>query len=123
MWGYPYLDCQEVAHFMPDKPSDLVQGTLDMLILKTLALEPMHGYGIAIRLEQMSKGTFRINAGSLFVALQRLERAGVIKSEWKATENSRRAKYYVLTQQGRKRLDSETKEWERQVTAIARILE
>ena len=108
---------------MPGKFSDLVQGTLDMLILKTLALEPMHGYGISVRIEQMSKGTFRINAGSLFVALQRLERAGVIKSEWKATENSRRAKYYILTQQGRKRLDSETKEWGRQVAAISRILE
>ena len=108
---------------MPDKCSDLVQGTLDMLILKTLAPEPMHGYGIAVRLEQMSKGTFRINAGSLFVAFQRLQRAGLIKSEWKATENSRRAKYYILTQQGRKRLDSETQEWGRQVAAITRILE
>ena len=108
---------------MPDKCSDLVQGTLDMLILKTLALEPMHGYGIAVRLEQMSKGTFRINAGSLFVAFQRLQRAGLIKSEWKATENSRRAKYYILTQQGRRRLDSETQEWGRQVAAITRILE
>ena len=108
---------------MADKASDLIQGTLDMLILKTLALEPMHGYGITVRLEQMSKGTFRINAGSLFVALQRLQRAGLIKSEWKATENSRRAKYYILTQQGRKRLDNETREWGRQVAAIARILE
>ena len=108
---------------MPDKSRDLVHGTLDMLILKTLALEPMHGYGIAVRLEQTSQGTFRINAGSLFVALQRLERAGVIKSEWKASENSRRAKYYILTQQGRRRLESETKEWGRQVAAIARILE
>ncbi len=108
---------------MAEKPSDIVQGTLDMLILKTLALEPMHGYGITVRLEQMSKGTFRVNAGSLFVALQRLQRAGLIRSEWKATENSRRAKYYILTQQGRKRLDSETREWGRQVAAIARILE
>lgn len=108
---------------MPKERSDLVQGTLDMLILKTLALEPMHGYGITVRLEQISKATFRINAGSLFVALQRLQRAGLIKTEWKATENSRRAKYYTLTQQGRKRLDNETKEWERQVAAIARILE
>lgn len=108
---------------MSDKSSDLVQGTLDMLILKTLALEPMHGYGIAVRLEQMSQGTFRINAGSLFVALQRLARAGLVKSEWKATANSRRAKYYILTQQGRKRLDLETQEWGRQVAAIARILE
>jgi len=108
---------------LADKRSELVQGTLDMLILKTLALQPMHGYGISVRLEQMSKGTFRINAGSLFVALQRLERAGVINGEWKATENSRRAKYYILTQQGRKRLDNETREWGRQVAAIARILE
>ena len=108
---------------MADKPSDIVQGTLDMLILKTLALEAMHGYGITVRIEQKSKGTFRINAGSLFVALQRLQRAGLIRSEWKATENSRRAKYYILTRQGRKRLDSETREWERQVAAIARILE
>lgn len=108
---------------MADKRSELVQGTLDMLILKTLVLEPMHGYGISIRLEQMSKEAFRINAGSLFVALQRLGRAGLIKSEWKATENSRRAKYYILTQQGRKRLDNETREWGRQVAAIARILE
>ena len=108
---------------MTTTPSDLVQGTLDMLILKTLALQPMHGYGMTMRIEQVSNGVFRVNAGSLFVALQRLERAGLIKSEWKATENSRRAKYYTLTQRGRKRLDSEEKEWERQVTAIARILE
>lgn len=108
---------------MSDKPSDLVQGTLDMLILKTLALEPMHGYGIAVRLEQMSKGVFRVNAGSLFVAFQRLQRSGLIKDEWKATENSRRAKYYTLTEQGRKRLNSETREWGRQVAAITRILE
>jgi PadR family transcriptional regulator PadR len=104
---------------MADKPSDLVH----MLILKTLALEPMHGYGIAVRLEQMSKGVFRLNAGSLFVACQRLQRDGLIRSEWKATENSRRAKYYVLTERGRKRLNSETREWGRQVAAIARILE
>src|SRR5260370_28786665 len=89
-----------------------------MLILKTLALEHMHGYGITVRIEQMSKGTFRVNAGSLFVALQRLQRAGLIRSEWNATENSRGAKYYILTQQGRKRLDSETREWGRQVAAI-----
>ena len=108
---------------MTDKSSDLVQGTLDMLILKTLALEPIHGYGIAVRLEQMSRGVFRVNAGSLFVALQRLLRSGLIRGEWKATENSRRAKYYALTEQGRKRLYSETREWGRQVAAIARILE
>ncbi|HEY6182256.1 MAG TPA: PadR family transcriptional regulator [Terriglobales bacterium] len=108
---------------MADKSGDLVQGTLDMLILKTLALESMHGYGVAVRIEQMSKGVFRVNAGSLFVAFQRLERAGLICSEWKASENNRRAKYYTLTERGRKRFNSETKEWERQVAAIARILE
>lgn len=108
---------------MAEKTSDLVQGTLDMLILKTLALEPMHGYGIAVRLEQMSIGVFRVNAGSLFVALQRLQRAGLIRSEWKETENNRRAKYYSISEAGRKRLSSETREWERQVAAIARILE
>lgn len=108
---------------MSDKPSELVQGTLDMLILKTLNLEPMHGYGISVRIEQMSDGVFCVNAGSLFVALQRLQRAGLIKSEWKSTENSRRAKYYALTEHGRKRFNSETREWSRQVAAIARILQ
>lgn len=108
---------------MSDKSSAVVQGTLDMLILKTLALEPMHGWGVSVRIEQISKGVFRANAGSLFVAFQRLQRTGLIKSEWKATENKRRAKYYILTAQGRKKLDSETREWERQVAAIARILE
>ena len=108
---------------MPDKSSDLVQGTLDMLVLKTLALEPMHGYGVAVRIEQISKGVFRVNAGSLFVAFQRLQRTGLISSEWRATENNRRAKYYSLTEQGRKQLSRETREWERQVTAITRILE
>jgi transcriptional regulator len=109
--------------FVAAKSTDLVQGTLDMLILKTLALEPMHGYGVAVRIEQISRGVFRVNAGSLFVAFQRLQRAGLIRSEWKATENSRRAKYYILTEQGRKRLSRETQEWERQVAAITRILE
>lgn len=108
---------------MAEKSSDLVQGTLDMLILKTLALEPMHGYGISVRIEQVSKGIFKVNAGSLFVALQRLQRDGLIRGDWKSTENSRRAKYYGLTEQGRKRLNSETREWARQVAAISRILE
>jgi PadR family transcriptional regulator len=106
-----------------DKPTDIVQGTLDMLILKTVALQPTHGYGISVRIEQMSKGVFRLNAGSLFTAIQRLQRAGLIKGEWKSSENNRRAKYYSLTSQGRKRLENETLEWGRQVAAIARILE
>ncbi len=108
---------------MPPKNSSLVQGTLDMLILKTLALEPMHGYGVAVRIEQVSRGVFRVNAGSLFVAFQRLQRAGLVKGEWKATENGRRAKYYALTDKGRKKLERETQQWERQAGAIARILE
>ena len=107
---------------MADKSSDLVQGTLDMLILKTLSLEPMHGYGIGLRVEQMSKGVFRVNAGSLFVAIQRLHRAGLITGQWKATENGRRARYYALTERGRKRLDDETREGGRLVAAIASIL-
>ena len=108
---------------MRGKSSDVVQGTLDMLVLKTLALEPMHGYGISVRIEQMSMGVFRPNAGSLFLAIQRLQRAGLIDGEWKATENNRRGRYYVLTKKGRQRLNSETREWGRQAAAIARILE
>ena len=107
---------------MSEKPSGVVQGTLDMLILKTLALEPMHGYGIGVRLEQISKGVFQVNGGSLFPALRRLERAGLIKGDWHATENNRRAKYYTLTPSGRATLKRETRDWELQTAAIARIL-
>jgi transcriptional regulator len=105
-----------------DKQSGLVQGTLDMLILKTLALEPMHGYGIGVRIEQISQGVFQVNAGSLFPAFRRLERDGLIKGEWRATENNRRAKYYALTPSGRATLRQETRDWEAQTAAIARIL-
>ena len=105
-----------------EKQSSLVQGTLHMLILKTLALEPMHGYGIGVRLEQISRGVFQVNAGSLFPALRRLERDGLISGEWQTTENNRRAKYYRLTAPGRAKLRRETRDWEVQTTAIARIL-
>ncbi|MGA9473887.1 MAG: PadR family transcriptional regulator [Terriglobales bacterium] len=105
------------------KPSDLVQGTLEMLILKTLALEPMHGYGVALRIEQISNGVFHVNPGSLLPALSRMERAGRVKSEWRATENNRRAKYYLMTANGRKALTKETEQWQRQILAISRILE
>jgi|SRR5579862_489346 len=108
---------------MPDRPADLVQGTLDMLILKTLDLEPLHGYGIAIRIEQISKGVFRVNPGSLFPAFRRLERSGLVRADWRDTDNGRRAKYYVLTAAGRKALKAETREWSRQIAAIARILD
>src|SRR5207249_12199589 len=96
---------------------------VDMLVHTAQALEAMHGYGITIGIKQMSRCVFRLNAGSLFLANQRLERDGLIESEWKPTENNSRAKYYALTQKGRKRLDNETREWGRQVAAIARILE
>jgi transcriptional regulator len=105
------------------KPGELVQGTLEMLILKTLALEPMHGYGVALRIEQISSGVFRINAGSLLPALSRMERAGHVKSEWHATENNRRAKYYMLTAKGLRALSNETAQWDRQSAAIRLILE
>ena len=105
-----------------DKTSALVQGTLDMLILKTLALEPMHGYGIGMRLGQISHGAFQVNAGSLFPAFRRLERDGLIKAEWRATENNRRAKYYALTPAGRGRLTRAAREWEAQTAAITRIM-
>jgi transcriptional regulator len=104
-------------------PGELVQGTLEMLILKTLVLEPMHGYGVALRIEQISRGVFRVNPGSLLPALSRMERAGRVRSEWRATENNRRAKYYSLTANGRRTLTAETERWANQTAAIARILE
>lgn len=106
-----------------DQNTDVIQGTLDMLILKTLSLEPMHGFGIARRIEQISRGVFKVNPGSLLTALQRLERSGWLDSQWRDTENSRRAKYYSLTRAGRKQLEVETADWTRRVSAIARLLE
>jgi PadR family transcriptional regulator PadR len=106
-----------------DSSATLVQGTLDMLILKTLALEPLHGWGISQRIQQLSRGVFEVNPGSLFPAFRRLERAGLLECEWRISENNRRAKYYSLTKSGKQKLKNETKEWERQVAAIARILE
>lgn len=108
---------------MAPQPSELVQGTLDMLILKTLALEPLHGFGITLRLEQMSQGVFRVNPGTLFPALKRLERDGLITGAWRTTENNRRARYYSLSAAGRRRLDEELRGWFRQLAAISRILE
>ena len=107
---------------MAPEPNGLVQGTLHMLILKTLTLEPLHGYGIGVRLEQVSRGGFQVNGGSLFPALRRLERDGLVRGEWRTTENNRRAKYYHLTADGRARLKRETRQWEAQTSAIARIL-
>ena len=93
-----------------------------MLILKTLSIEAMHGFGISRRVEQISRGVFKVNPGSLLTALQRLERAGWLDSAWRQTENSRRAKFYTLTRTGRKQLDVETADWARRASAIARLL-
>jgi transcriptional regulator len=102
---------------------DLLQGTLDLLVLQTLhALGPLHGFGIARRIEQVSRGVFKVNPGSLLTALQRLERRGWLNSEWRETENSRRAKYYALTRTGRKQLEVETADWSRRAMAIGRLL-
>ena len=102
--------------------TDLIQGTLDMLILKTLSLEPMHGFGIARRIEQVSRGVFKVNPGSLLTAFQRLERMGWLDSEWRETDNSRRAKFYSLTRAGKKQLEIETAGWNRRASAISRLL-
>jgi PadR family transcriptional regulator PadR len=107
---------------MADPNTDVIQGTLDMLILKTLSLEPMHGFGISKRVEQISRGVFKVNPGSLLTALQRLEGAGWLDSAWRQTENSRRAKFYSLTRAGRKQLEVETADWARRASAIARLL-
>lgn len=107
---------------MDETSTDVIQGTLDMLILKTLSLEPMHGFGIARRIEQITRGVFKVNPGSLLVAFKRMERDGLIEASWRETENSRRAKFYTLTRGGRKRLDVERSDWNRRASAIARLL-
>ena len=103
--------------------SPLVQGTLDMLILRTLALAPMHGYGIAQRIQQVSRGVFVARPGSLFAAFRRLERGGYIRIEWDTTEYNRRAKYYSLTPAGRRYLERSERAWRRQTAAIAALLQ
>ncbi len=108
---------------MDEAKTDVIQGTLDLLILKTLSLEPMHGFGIARRIEQISRGVFKVNPGSLLTAFQRMVRAGLLDSEWRRTENARRAKYYRLTALGRKRLAVETEDWTRRAQAVARLLQ
>ena len=107
---------------MAEPNTDVIQGTMDMLILKTLSLQPMHGFGIARRVEQISRGVFKVNPGSLLTALQRRERAGLLDADWRQTENARRAKYYRLTARGRKQLEVETADWARRAGAIARLL-
>ena len=105
------------------KPTDLVQGTLDLLILKTLALEPMHGWGIAQRIHQMSKEVLQVNQGALYPALHRLEQSGWIRAKWGESDNNRRAKFYSLTPAGRKYLEREQANWQRLSTAIGLVLQ
>jgi transcriptional regulator len=104
------------------KPTDLVQGTLDLLILKTIALEPMHGWAVAQRIRQMSREELQVGPGALYPALHKLEHNGWITSEWSVSENGRRAKYYTLTRAGRKVLEREAAQWERLSAAISRIV-
>ena len=108
---------------MSIKKADVLQGTLDLLILKTIALGPMHGYGIAMRIQQISRDVLQIQQGSLYPALRRLERKGWITAEWGESENHRQARFYTLTKEGRKRLGEETREWERLALAVTRILQ
>lgn len=108
---------------MPDDRSDLLQGTLDLLILTAVALRPLHGLGISRRIEQVTHGAFQVKPGSLFPALHRLEEKGWLRSEWGESENRRKAKYYTLTKAGRRQLSVETSEWRRISTAIARAIE
>ena len=104
------------------KPSDLVQGTLDLLLLKILALEPMHGWAISLRLRSLSNDVLQVSEGSLYPALHKLEQEGWIKAEWKQTENNRRAKFYSLTRLGRRQLESEAENWKVLSSAITQIL-
>jgi PadR family transcriptional regulator, regulatory protein PadR len=103
--------------------SDLLQGTLDMLVLKALQLEPMHGWGITERIEQWSESVLQLGQGTLYPALYRLEHQGLIKSEWKLTANNRRARYYSLTRSGRRQLDDELEQWRRMSRAVNLVLE
>ena len=108
---------------MPNEKTDLLQGTLDMLILKIVALGPVHGYGIATRIRQISKEVLRVQQGSLYPALHRLEKRGWISAEWSASENGRQAKFYKLSAKGRKQLQSEEESWKRLAGAVAQILQ
>jgi PadR family transcriptional regulator PadR len=108
---------------MTQPPANLLQGTLDLLILKSLALGELHGLGVSRRIEQITRGTFQVKPGSLFPALHRMEEAGWLASSWGASENNRRAKYYELTRTGRRQLDVETAEWKTVAQAIAFALQ
>ena len=108
---------------MVDQQTELLQGTLDLLILKALALMPLHGLGIARRIEQVTRGTFCVKAGSLFPALHRMEEEGWLSSDWGESENNRRAKYYELTRSGKTQLEVEMDSWQKLTAAVAQVLE
>jgi len=107
---------------LPESKSDLLLGTLDLMVLKTLAQEPQHGWGLSVRIEQITRGVFQINQGSLYPALQRLKRKGLITSEWRRSENNRRALYYELTSAGRGQLAKEVEQWQRVSSAVNRVV-
>lgn len=107
---------------MPDTTLSLVPGTLEMLVLKTLSLTPMHGWGIGERIQQLSRETFRVNQGTLYPVLERLQQRGWVTAEWRASDSNRRAKYYILTKAGAKRLAAEQRDWDRSAQAINLIL-
>lgn len=107
---------------MPQEPAELLQGTLELLVLKTLSLEPMHGWGISHRIQQMSREVFQVNQGSLYPALQRMKGKGWIRAEWRTTENNRRARYYALTAAGERELARELSQWERTSAAVNWVL-
>ncbi len=108
---------------MPDEKSDLLQGTLDMLILKIVALGPVHGYGISLRIRQISKEVLRVQQGSLYPALHRLEKRGWLEADWGESDNGRQAKFYRLSAKGRKQLAAEKSNWERLANAVALIMQ
>jgi PadR family transcriptional regulator, regulatory protein PadR len=122
-WQLSFALVEYLREKIMPSPVDVLQGTLDLLILKTLALEPMHGWGIAQRIQQVSKEVLQVQQGSLYPALYRLERKELIQSEWGASENNRRAKYYSLTKSGREQLEKEIADWDTLTSAIALILQ
>ena len=107
---------------MPTSRSEVLQGTLEMLVLKLLTIEPAHGWGLSFRLRQISRDVFDVNQGSLYPALQRLLRRGLIRSEWRASENNRRARYYEITREGQRHLEAAVSDWERSSGAVNRVL-
>lgn len=119
--SFSTVACQQETG-MDGRRGELLQGTLELLVLKTLSIQPMHGWGIGQQIQQVSKDVFQVNQGSLYPALQRMKVKGWLNSEWRVTENGRRARYYSLTAAGRRQLEAERREWERSSQAVNRVL-